>query len=281
MDRLTKGYHGFKRKHSRYVYVMENKDYIKIGVSFDPKERASRINLYVPADEDNFIVLHCVDCIDGESARTLEKNLHHKFRDFQIPTNIEGAKTECFSKSIKDDAIAALIEVENITPFDPFITCHPQNYRDFLELNNLDLLIIAEKLGKTFSESLRLKMKLSISCIIANLQVSDGKKIIFNNNNLSNLCSGMCICTPLLKALFGAEQSLTLGEFILPSGMSVRYDVRVGRRLKTKFFKTQVRPTYLLSLYSYRNNLSEYLTRMIETESTVYEHTKSLEKHRW
>lgn len=279
MSKVKRGYHGFKRKHSRYVYVMENKDYVKIGISFDPNERLIRLNSAINSGEDVFRVVYYVDCLDGESARALEKSLHDRFKPFQIITDIDGAKTECFSKVIKADAIAALVDVENIAHFDPFLTCHPQNYRDFLKANNLSPLQIACKLGKSLTKSAETKIQLGVSCIISNLFVAPDKKIVYCDNNVANLTSGKYICLSLLKSLFESEKTLTNKGFILPDNISIRYDVRVGSSLRTDFFRNQVRPNYLTAIYSYKNNISDFLTKMIDTKSTIVAYREALDEY--
>jgi hypothetical protein len=94
-----------------------------------------------------------------------------------------------------------------------------------------------------------------------------------------NLASSRYFCKNILEKLFLSKGELNVGSFLLPKDISVRYDVRVGSNLRTKYFKYNVRPMYLISVYSYTQNLSEFLTRMINDKSSFAKYQKEQEDY--
>jgi hypothetical protein len=264
-----RGYEGYKRSHSKYLYVMENKDYIKIGISFDPNHRCYNLNYDLEDKNNQFKIVKYIDCLDGLTARTLEKHLHLIFKDKQIITDFLGAKTECFCRSIKDDVLSKLDELDKYRYYDPFLSCHPKHYRAFLELNNITVEDICSLVGKSPTKYAKQAVQLSLCNILANIQTSQDKLLVYGRNEVDNLTSGGVICTRILRELFLSDGVININNFNIPEDIDIRYDVRVGCRLKNRHFTQGVSPLYLKELYSYVNNISEYLTRMINTKSTL------------
>lgn len=264
-----RGYEGYKRSHSKYLYIMENKDYIKIGISFDPNHRCYNLNYDLEDKNDQFVIVKYIDCLDGLTARTLEKHLHLMFRDKQIITDFIGAKTECFCKSIKEDVISKLDELDKYRYYDPFLSCHPKHYRAFLASNNLTVEDVCSLIGKSPTKYAKQAVQLSLCNILANIQTSQDKLLTYAKNEVDNLTSGGVICTRILEELFLSDGVININNFNIPKDIDIRYDVRVGSRLRNRHFTQAVSPLYLKELYSYVNNISEYLTRMIDTKSTL------------
>jgi hypothetical protein len=261
-----------KKKFSRYVYLMESENYLKIGISFDPNTRRYRLNYDNNSSGENFVVVKWVDCLNGRDALALEKVLHEKFKKFQIITDLLGAKTECFSKEIKQDVLRELEIVDNYQSFDPFITCHPEKVREFFKINNTTLYdFCLDNFGRV-TDTVMKKVKLSLGCILANFSIAGLKKVTCCKNMVGNLSSGADYCYRILKNLFIKDGVLDHGGKLIPNNIEPRYDVFAVKRVKLSYFRDCARYMVLIDLYSYKNNLIQRLTDAIDAkaESNMY-----------
>lgn len=268
MSDKDKLHYGYKQRHTRYVYLMESEDYLKIGISFDPYHRLERVNNHNKDSGQRFKIVKYVDCLDGVASRLMESQLHEKYRDYQIITDLEGAKTECFSKVIKHDVISDLDNSDIYQYFDPFICCHPKHYRNFLSNNNLNVEDICNIIGRKFSDYVHSAIKKSMSCILANISVGKGKRIVYVKRDIENLASGRTFCYLILNKMFNQDGYLNADNFVLEN-LDVKYDVLTSKAFNTVYFREQARPLMFLNLYSYKNNISEYLTRRIDQDSVL------------
>jgi hypothetical protein len=259
----------FKKRYSRYLYVLESNNYLKVGISYNPYDRVSRLHSENPESDEKFEVLAYIDCGDGQSARLREREILDKFKNYQKLTNLYGAKTECFSKDIKPELIKELDSFNLYHNFDPFITVSARDIRDFLSLNNKNLMDMCHCVGVKFTDFNVSRLKKGLSCILANISISGGKKILCDKKNIVNLSSGRYMTFDLILSMFSENLILNYFDFLIPNDMQVSYDVCVGGNLKKNYFKTTVRPNFLLTLYSYVNGLSDYLVRKINEDSLV------------
>lgn len=254
----------YKKKHSRFVYVMESQSYLKVGISYDPKDRLIRLHGENSNHIEKFVLLKYIDCLNGDNARLMEKHLLNKFKQFQVKTDLYGAKTECFSKEVKVDLLAELDDLDCYQDFDPLLTCTPKILDYFLKLNNLNLYDICVKLVGRCTDLTRDRVKNSLLCILANISIAGGNTLVYTRDYLDNLSTGGVFCYRLIESMFSCNGFISANGFILPEDIKVKYDNRCSKKLKTFYALNVLRSTYLLGLYSYKNNLNNYLTRLIE-----------------
>lgn len=259
----------FKKRHSRYLYLLESDNYIKVGVSYNPYDRVLRLHAENPESSEKFKVLRYIDCGDGQLARLREREILDKFKNYQKLSNLYGAKTECFSKEIKSELIKELDNLDLYQNFDPFITVTPENLREFLKLNGKNLMDICQSVGFKFTDFNVKRLKKALSCILANINISGSKKVLCDKNHIVNLSSGRSATFDLILNMFSENLILKSFDLLIPQDMEVSYDVYVGSNLKSSYFKKAARPNFLINLHSYTKNLSPYLVRKINEDSLV------------
>lgn len=172
---------------------MESSTLIKIGISSDPYKRVIKLNDNL-LKEDHFRVIHTVNCNTRQEAYNVEQDVHRKFKDFNIRTEILGAKTECFDKKCLPAVYEYLrnINVE-LHYYDPFIYVEERDVIRVLGVSVSELLI-THKVTKAFIT----RFKQVIKNLAANVLVADGRKIFYTNNQMK----GFSIATSYTYKIF-------------------------------------------------------------------------------
>lgn len=258
----------YKRKHSRFVYVMESQSYLKVGISYNPEDRLAKIHEDNQSHQERFVILKYIDCLNGDNARLMEKHLLNKFKEYQVKTDLQGAKTECLSKEVKEDLLAELDSLDCYQDFDPFLTSTPDIFYYFLKLNNLDFYDICIKLTGRCTDLTRNAVKNSILCILANISIAGDNILVYTKKYLDNLSIGGVFCYKLIKSMFSCNGVISSNGFTIPQNVKIKYETRCGKKIRAFYAVDRMsRVTFLLGLYSYKNNLNPYLTKLIDNIS--------------
>lgn len=239
---------------------MESRTLIKIGISSDPYKRVERLNETL-VKEDKFKVIHSVNCVDNKEAYATEQTLHREFKQFNIKTDILGAKTECFSK----DCLPIVYEYlknnkVSLHYYDPFIYLDSKDVCKVLG-SSIPELAKLHKISKAFMK----KFSQVIRNLAANVVIADGRKIFYTGNQMNSFSVATTYTTKIFNLLYPAFSA------ILPLSSEVEVKL-IKLNHWCKWFhkfeiatKTHIANLYSITLYKYGDGerSDRYLRKII------------------
>lgn len=163
----------YRRTNTNQLYVMESSEYIKIGVSSDSVKRLSKLNQHLE-DSRKFRLVKVKVCRDRHEALKLEGYMHSTFKESQMLTDIIGAKTECFSKSILPEVLECLDTLCEFYSFDPYIVV---SILDVPKILGTDLRSLYKLVG--VDPRFKKKYDLALRNLAANVVMAKGRKIFY------------------------------------------------------------------------------------------------------
>lgn len=191
-----------RRTNSKILYIMESPTLIKVGISSDPYKRILYLNMQLPEDQ-HFKVIKSIHFSTPAQAYILEQNVHKYFLEHNVPTDIQGAKTECYRKEILNEIISFL-EDNNIRThyYDPFIYVSMKEAEIVLG-ESIKNLQINFKVSKAFQQ----KFRAVIRNLAANICVARGAKIFYTKKQMDSFSIRTTYTYPIFNLLYPAFSS--------------------------------------------------------------------------
>lgn len=239
---------------------MESPTLVKVGVSCDPYNRISFINTQLPENE-HFRVEDAIHFETVEQAYNIEQGIHKNFKEFNIPTNIQGAKTECYSKDILPLIRDYLSKTELRTHY----------YDPFIYVSNCDASKVIGKSLKELENDFKISkaFKARFRCVIrnlaANIVVANGAKIFYTGKQMTSFSIRGTYTETIFNILYPAF-SVRIPE---------SYDVEVKlislnapRKWFSKYTvatRTHISNLYSLKLYKFDGSKADnYLRKLMD-----------------
>lgn len=214
--------------------------YVKIGISSDAVKRINRLN-EVSKDE-KFSLVKVIFTRSVFESRLIESQLHSRYSEYNIPTKITGAKTECFNKEILEDVLRFSAKNASYC-YDPFI---------FVSKEDAEVI-----LGMTFRsvyEKFNVKASKPIVCellqnIAANIYKSEGRSMFYNSVILREMSPSMTWGIKLFEH-FAPKFSNVVCDYV---DIKIKYfDTKNPPKRLTRYAK--VTRGYLFSIESLQEN---------------------------
>lgn len=193
----------YRRINTNQLYIMESATLVKIGISSDVVKRLRSLNANLLSQE-RFEIVKIKFYSSYFEARNAEKFLHMKYKYANIQTQYEGAKTECFCKSILKDVLKDFEEDGATYSFDPFIYVSKMDAEKVFGFTFLSVYKMIGQCGKHLKIINR-----ALQNIAANIIMSKGRKI-FYNKGVMNYVSPSSTWTPRLLEMFNWRRFTSL-----------------------------------------------------------------------
>jgi hypothetical protein len=171
----------YRKRNTNQLYIMESATLIKIGISCDAVSRLESLNIRLPF-KDRFRIVKVKFYKNHFEARNAEKSLHLKYSYANVPTDYEGAKTECFSKEIINLVLLDMESNGMTYSYDPFIYTSKKNAEKVLGYEfEYIYKEIAKRYGRrSFNSYNTSTVDLCLRNIAANLLMAEGRNMFFN-----------------------------------------------------------------------------------------------------